>query len=424
MFQKLKNLFYFPVASYFRFFAQIRLARWNPRLIVVTGSSGKTTLLHLIESQLGSSARYSFKANSSFGIPFNILDIHRTDLTLWEWPRIFIQAPLALLNKFPTEKIYVVEADCDRPHEGKFLSELLKPEITLWLNVSRTHSMNFEKVSKGGRFDSIAEAIAYEFGYFVEKTKRLAMVNGDSELIDKQLKRVKCKTWKVFGGKKLKKYSINLVGTKFQFENGTYVFPYLLPKETNTSILMCLKLLKYLRIHSDTNFSKFILPPGRSSVFKGMKNITIVDSTYNANLDSMKAVIDMFGKIKATEKWVVLGDMLEQGTLEKEEHEKLADIIKTYPFKRIILMGPRIKKYTFPKLKNVDGKNSKIKTFLSPKEVLDYLKINIKGGEVILFKGARFLEGVIEGLLESKSDVKSLSRREKIWEIRRKRWGL
>jgi len=55
---------------------------------------------------------------------------------------------------------------------------------------------------------------------------------------------------------------------------------------------------------------------------------------------------------------------------------------------------------------------------------LDYLKGNIEGGEIILFKGARFLEGVIENLLEDKGNVKYLARREKIWEIRRKKWGL
>ena len=50
MFGQLKKKLYFPVAGYFRFFAAIRLKRWNPRIIVVTGSNGKTTLLHLLMS--------------------------------------------------------------------------------------------------------------------------------------------------------------------------------------------------------------------------------------------------------------------------------------------------------------------------------------------------------------------------------------
>jgi len=145
MFLSIKRFFYFPIASYFRFFAAIRLRRWNPRVIVITGSSGKTTLFHLIESQLGNRARYSHEANSSFGIPFNILNIHRKDLTLIEWPTVLVLPLINIFKSVPKEKIYIVEADCDRPYEGKFLSNFLKPEVTLWLNVSRTHSMNFEE---------------------------------------------------------------------------------------------------------------------------------------------------------------------------------------------------------------------------------------------------------------------------------------
>jgi len=130
MFQKIKRILYFPFASYFRFFASIRLKIWRPRIIVITGSSGKTTLLHLIEAQLGDVAKYTHKANSSFGIPFNILGLQRNDLTLIEWPLLFLQAPFAIFKTLPKEKIYIVEADCDRPGEGKFLSSFIRPENT------------------------------------------------------------------------------------------------------------------------------------------------------------------------------------------------------------------------------------------------------------------------------------------------------
>jgi UDP-N-acetylmuramyl pentapeptide synthase len=75
MVHTLKKKLYFVVANYFRFFARIVLERWQPQVIVVTGSNGKTTLLHLIESQLKDQAIYSHKANSAFGVPFHILGI-------------------------------------------------------------------------------------------------------------------------------------------------------------------------------------------------------------------------------------------------------------------------------------------------------------------------------------------------------------
>ncbi len=423
MFQKIKNFFYFPIASYFRFFAFLRLKKWNPRIVVITGSSGKTTLLHLVESQLGDKVKYSHEANSSYGIPFDILDIHRKDLTLIEWPIIFLLPWINIFKPLPTEKIYIVEADCDRPQEGDFLSSLLKPEVTLWTNVSRTHSMNFDGLVQNKKFDSIEDAIAYEFGYFAERTEKLVILNADSAFEIGQIKRIKAKIKKI-SLRSLKSYGVSFGATEFTFVDKSYKFKYLLPRELATAVLMCRELMDYLGVEFDKDFSNFRLPPGRSSVFKGIKDITIIDSTYNANLDSMKAVVDMFGQIQANEKWVVLGDMLEQGRQEEEEHKKLASLVSKYDFKRIVLMGPRISKYTFPELKKLVGKGVAIEHFLGPKEVLNYLNKNIKGGEVILFKGARFLEGVIENLLENKSDTHNLARREKVWEIRRRKWGL
>ena len=42
---KFKKKFYFVAAKYFRFFANFSFKRWNPRIIAITGSAGKTTML-------------------------------------------------------------------------------------------------------------------------------------------------------------------------------------------------------------------------------------------------------------------------------------------------------------------------------------------------------------------------------------------
>ena len=113
----------------------------------------------------------------------------------------------------------------------------------------------------------------------------------------------------------------------------------------------------------------------------------------------------------------------------KEEHEKLAELLLNYNFDCILLMGPRMSKYAYPKLETLSSHFSPLGTqvierFLNPTEVLKYLQANIQGEETILFKGARFLEGVIEHLLANKEDAKRLCRQEKVWKIRRRQWGL
>src|SRR3989344_1007619 len=109
MLSKIKKMFYFPTASYFRFFAKIRLKIWKHYVIVITGSSGKTTLLHLIESQIGDRAKYSHLANSSFGIPFDILGLKRKTFAHYEWVYLFLMAPFCMFKNTPKEKIYVAE---------------------------------------------------------------------------------------------------------------------------------------------------------------------------------------------------------------------------------------------------------------------------------------------------------------------------
>ena len=420
MLSKFKKLFYFPLAYYFRFFAKIKLVRWNPYIIVVTGSSGKTTLLHLLQSQIGERAKYSHFANSSYGIPFDILGLRRKSLMLYEWIYLFIAAPFSIFKNNPREHIYIVEADCDRPKEGRFLATLLAPEITLFTNSTRTHSMTFDALVKNGKFKTVEEAIAFEFGYFLEYTKKLCVVNGDSYLIEKQLGRTKSHIEKI-AVKDLGDYEVLKDKTIFKIGKEVYEFNHLLPREFFYAIAMSNVLFKKLGIKPDPTFKNFFLPPGRNSIFRGIKNTTIIDSSYNANLDSMTVILEMFDNIIAGKKWIIAGDMLEQGKGERQEHEKLAEVISKIKSDKIILMGPRGSKYTLPKLKS---KDQNIISFENPKDVLEYLNVNLKGRELLLFKGARFLEGVIEHLLLDKKDALKLARREKVWETRRRRFGL
>jgi UDP-N-acetylmuramyl pentapeptide synthase len=424
MLETLKTAFFFPVASYFKFFARIRLNRWHPKIIVVTGSSGKTTLLSLIEAQLKDKARYSHHANSALGIPFDILGLSRKTLLSSEWLSLFALTPIKAFTKPFSERIYVVEADADRPNEGKFLAKLLHPDITLWLDIGRTHSLNFEKLVPQP-FATVDKAIAYEFGHFLKNTESLAIVNADSELIASELKRTKARSIRV-QIKDLSDYKLSKDSTEFTIKNEKYKFNYLLPEEIAYSIQATIELLSYLKIKPDKHFSNFKMPPGRSSILKGIKNTMLIDSTYNANLGSMQAVLHLFNQYPVVDKWVVLGDMLEQGRFAKEEHEKLADEILAINPEKIILIGKFVSQYTYPYLQTILKDSNKLQAFEKLSDVLQYLNNKIKGGEVILFKASQsiMLDAVVEHLLQNRSDSDKLCRREKYWMARRKQLGL
>jgi len=423
MVNALKSFLYFPLASYFRFFAAIRLRRWQPKIIVVTGSNGKTTLLHMLEAQIGSKAKYSHHANSAFGIPFDILGLHRITLQKTEWVGLFLRTPFTVFKPLPKEKLYIVEADADQPGEGKFLAEFLKPDIVLWVSTARTHSMNFEHLVKENKFSTVEDAIAFEYGWFCVHCKSLLVIDGDAKGMKQQLERTKATVKAFEKARMLKHYSVDKHGTHFTMANKRISIPFLLPREVYLSIAMCELAVATLNVPFDESFKHFSLPPGRGSLFAGIRNTTIIDSCYNANLASMTAILEMYANFPSDNKWAIIGDMLEQGKGEAEEHKKLALVLAELDLDRLIFLGPRVIKNTLPEYEQIRKKKIVVNAFENPKETLDSILNTMQGGESMLFKGSRFMEGIIEHLLADKHDVTKLARREKVWEIRRKQWG-
>lgn len=411
------------VAGYFAFWAKFVLRRWQPQIVVITGSSGKTTLLHLLESQIGDRAIYSHHANSAIGIPFHILGLQPNVSSKAGWAKHFLKAPFFAFKASPEVNLYIVEADCDRPNEGRFTSRLLKPDVTLWVSVYNTHSMNFDKLVRNNSFKTHEEAIAYEFGNFIENTTKLAAVNGDQVGIANQLGRVKSGVEiKKVSMSKISEYKMTQTATTYKIHGQTFNVSGIHPKDLGIGIQLTESLLNFLRFPLDPDFKNLKMPPGRSSTFLGKKELVLIDSTYNTGLGAAQAMFKMFEAYPSDDKWLVAGDMLEQGSIEKAEHEKLAAAIAEIKVSHVVLLGRRTKQYTYPLLKN--KLKVPVVSFDSPKEVLDYLTNNTPAKAAILFKGAFGLEGVIEELLANPSDADNLVRREAVWTKRRQKWGL
>lgn len=420
----MKKRFYFVLARYFKLWASLQLKRWRPKVFVVTGSSGKTTTLHLVEAQLGAKARYSHHANSAFGICFDILGLGRKKLKKSEWIGLILRAPVRAFKKPFVEQIYIAEVDCDRPEEGKFLADLLRPTGIIWLSSTHTHAASFDRLVEAGQYKSVDQAIAHEFGWLLEYTTGFAIVNTDNIGIKNQLNRTSAELVQL-SGKDIKKYSPSLGKTSFEFvvDDKRYAVsaPALLPEAVGLSVLAVATLVGKIGDGLDRDFSRFVLPPGRSSVFTGIKKITLIDSTYNASLDAAVEMIHLLELLDVPTKWLVVSDVLEQGSSERRNHEQLAMTIAGARVDKIIVMGPRMIKYAVPTLEQQRVEFTALET---PKEVLDVLKDQIQGGETILFKGTRFLEGVVEHLLANPADAAKLCRREAVWHKRRTAWGL
>lgn len=417
----LKKKLYLVVANYFRFFANISLRRWNPRIIAITGSVGKTTMLHLAEQQLQGKAHYSHFANSAYGIAFDIVGLRGITKTKFRWVWLFIAVPVKSLFFGHEEQFYVVEIDADRPKETEYIAKWLKPEVTLWVSLGRSHAVNFDMQVSNGEFENVDEAIAHEFSWLPKMTTKFIIYDGENDLIVQSLRGVSAKKQPV-DKKLLKSYRVWPDHSEFEFNSGRFNILHPVPKDMYVQLAMLERLAEYLGMPTQHDLSKLEMPPGRNNFFEGKKGVKLIDSSYNAHLISMKSMIEMFDAMQASDKWIVIGDIIELGKSEAEQHKNLGEILANTNFSKYILVGKRMRKYVEPLL-NACGKEKITTSFLKTSEAAEFLESNITGSETIMFKGSQYLEMAVERLLLDPSDSEKLPRRETMARKRRNAWG-
>lgn len=417
---RFKKRFYFVAARYFRFFAGFALRRWSPRIIAVTGSAGKTTMLHMIEFELGDRAHYSHDANSAFGIAFDLLGLDGVRGSKLRWIALFFLAPIRAIYYRRQGEFYVVEIDGERPHETEFLATWLKPEVTLWVSFGLSHAVQFEQDVADGKYPDLEHAIAHEFSTLPANTTKRVYIDGSSQPMREATKGIKAKVIAV-DKEKLVRYSVYPTRTDFTFASTSFHFSQPQPRELVVQLLMLEDLVSYLKLPLRTDFHDMPMPPGRSSYFEGKNGIKIIDSSYNAHIISAQSILEMAHDLHAGHKWLVIGDIVDQGKIEGEEHRKLADLIADAKPEMVILVGRRTKNYTAPRLKEL---GVPARTTLDPRKALRYIEGHATGDETIIFKGSQYLEWIIEKLLADPADAAKLPRREPSAVKRRQKWGL
>lgn len=417
---KLKKKLYFKVARYFRHFADKAFRRWNPRVIAVTGSAGKTTMMKMLEHEMGGKAHYSHDANSAFGIPFDMLGLKGIKGSKLKWFWLIIMAPFKAMFYRHKEKFYVVEIDGERPHEAEFLAKWLKPEVTIWVSIGLSHAVQFEKEVSEGRYKNVGEAIVAEFANLPANTSKRVYIDADSKIMREATEDISAKVIPIQKGL-IKKYVVYPESTDFTYGDTTFHFNHPEPRDISFNLLVVRDLMKYLKLKFNPDFTGMEIAPGRCSFFRGKKGIEIIDSSYNAHMISMTSVLDMVKRMHADVKWLVIGDIVDQGALEEEEHKRLAKLIADVKPDNVILVGRRTKKWTAPELRKL-GVSAVATT--DPRKALEYIEKRTRGNETLVFKGSQYLEWIIEKLLDDPKDAEKLCRREKAAVIRRKNWGL
>jgi UDP-N-acetylmuramoyl-tripeptide--D-alanyl-D-alanine ligase len=380
------------ILNYLKFFAKLQLnkvrllqKRRGKQLdiIGITGSAGKTCTLLACKAIFPKNIKVKTNDgyNSESGLPLSIIGLKITNYNFVSWLKIIFLTPIKYLINWQTYDILILEMGVDSPTWPKnmgYLLSIIKPNIGIFLNVSPVHLTNFSSL------DQIAEQKAK----LVNQAK-VAIINSQDKLVVKHT---------------INKNIINITPTDIKFKG------FYLPPVYQIGFGAALALAKLFNIsYSDavkniqTNFS---LPPSRSSILKGIKNITIIDSSYNSSPIACQKLLEFLSTFK-TKRIAILGDMRELGKSTPVEHRCIYQIA-TQSADIIISIGPQTKKYF----------GVKSKKFTYWWQASDYLKTIIKGNETILVKGSQntiFLEELVKTILFDPNDSSKLCRQSKWW---------
>ncbi|MFA7663158.1 MAG: Mur ligase family protein [Patescibacteria group bacterium] len=380
------------VLNYLKFFARLQLSkvRFIQKLkkrqldiVGITGSAGKSSTLFACQAVL--SSHFKVKTNDGYnsesGLPLSIIGLKITDYNLLSWLKIIILCPIKLLINWQSYDILILEMGVDSPtwpHNIDYLLSVVQPNIAIFLNVSFVHVANFKSI------DQIAQEKAK-----MANLAKVAIINNQDKLVKKYTQN---------------KNIINLVPTKIKFDQ------FYLPEIYHICFGAALSLARIFNINYNEAVKNlqadFVLPPSRSSILDGIKNSTIIDSSYNSSPIACSELLKFLTTFK-TKKIAVLGDMRELGDSSKEEHQKIYDLA-TKSADLIISVGPETTKYF----------GDKSKKFTYWWQTAEFLKNEVKGGETILVKGSQntiFLEELVKSILKNPDDTKKICRQSKYW---------
>lgn len=134
--------------------------------------------------------------------------------------------------------------------------------------------------------------------------------------------------------------------------------------------------------------ASFKLTKKRMEIVK-KDEITIINDSYNASYDSMKAGLEYLKNVTGKRKIAVLGDMLELGEFSKELHEKVGEEVAKNNIDILITVG-NYAKYIASKAKDLGENNVNI--YDTNKDASNYLKSVLKPGDVILLKASNSMK--------------------------------
>jgi UDP-N-acetylmuramoyl-tripeptide--D-alanyl-D-alanine ligase len=409
-----------------RLLARMIIKKYQPTIVGITGSIGKTSAKEAIYAVLKNqlAVRLSQKNyNNEIGLPLTILGEESPGKNIFAWGGIFIRA-LGLIifksKKYP--RVLILEMGVDHPGDLAYLTSIAPPTIGVVTAVSYSHIEYFGSLIN----------IKKEKQVLVESltSKGWAILNYDNEATREMadVSQARVITYGLQSGANLRAQDINynftkgnyeLAGINFKMNYNGSVVPVFMKNVISETVLYAALAAAAVGIYFEMNLVEiadklkdFSLPKGRMNILPGIKHTFIIDDTYNSSPEAAIAALSVLGRIKVEEeasKYAVLGDMLEIGAYTEEGHRLVGQKLVESGISRLIAVGERSRDI-IRGAKEAGLDDDFIFHFNAAAEAGKFLQGRLKAGDVILVKGSQGvrMEKVVKEILAEPERAKEL----------------
>ena len=316
------------------------LQSFDGKIVGVTGSNGKTTTKDLIAHLL----------KSKF----------RVEKTLGNY-NTSISVPLSIFSFSLKTEIYVLELGANKVGDIEYLSSIVKPDYGVITSIAAAHLDGFGSIKN------------------IEKEKKSILNHSKKKYNFNELKP-------------------NFLDINFK-ENKSNIFVKNLEIASHVANDL-LKDCNFPGLKDDSLINcleSFEMPPGRGEIIS-LNKIKIIDDSYNANPESVRAALDHLNGFQECRKFFVFGDMKELGNNEESYHTEVGEYAVG---KADILL-------TVGKLaKNAQSNSNNFALSLHFNDnfsLLEKLNELLTDGDIVLIKGSRSMQ--LDQLINELKNVK------------------
>ncbi len=341
-------------------FAMLWRKQFSKPVIGVTGSNGKTTVKQLLSSIFSHAGNVHFTRandNNEIGVPQTLLGLNAG------------------------QDFAVVEMGASDKGEIKWLGELVKPTVAIITNASAAHLEGF------GDAQSVAQEKAWIYKSL--SIDGIAVLNADDSFFEYWSGVCTDKKVITFGaagdvsanreadGSISVTYAGETVNCDYQLAGQHNV--------QNAAAATACALAAGLSLDVIAQgLAGAVAVAGRLNLISLSNGATVIDDTYNANPASTRAAINVLGEYDGV-RFMVLGDLLELGADEIEQHKTVGIYARENKVDRLLAFG-ELARHT------VNEFGAGADWYATKDELVKALSSELDGKSTVLVKGSRSMK--------------------------------